>query len=83
MGYDFFSKVHWMTITQHPHIYVILASNLFFEISFFQHVYQFPPYLEVVGKNNPHSHVDERYEGCDRGGHDHGGGHITPVDACV
>ena len=56
----FFSKVHWITITQHPHIYEILASNLFFEVYFFQNFYQSPPYLqdnhEDISDLNSHIH---------------------------
>ena len=43
MYYHFFLKVHWMTITQHPHIYEIPVSNLIV-LDFFQNFYQFPPY---------------------------------------
>ena len=37
--------------------------------------------FEVVGKNSPHLHVDERYEACDCGGHDQGRQHATSVNA--
>ena len=80
MSYVFFSKVHWMTITQHPHIYEILASNFIFWYIFFQLFYQFPPYQGDVPEI--HTGALPTFEDCVRQDHDCGGTRVIEVD-CV